>query len=113
MYYPMRVLRDRRWKLIWNIAHPLEYPSASDLWASVTWQAALREGKTAMYGARTIEQFLHRPAFELYDLQHDPDEACNLADDPAHAQRLEAMKKDLRDFQQRTSDPWLLKWDYE
>jgi N-sulfoglucosamine sulfohydrolase len=27
MYYPMRVYRDREYKLIWNIAHPLPYPS--------------------------------------------------------------------------------------
>ena len=32
MYYPMRVVRDKKYKLIWNIAHPLPYPFASDLW---------------------------------------------------------------------------------
>ena len=26
MYYPMRVYRDKKFKLIWNIAHPLPYP---------------------------------------------------------------------------------------
>ena len=31
MYYPMRVVRDRSYKLIWNIAHGLPYPFASDL----------------------------------------------------------------------------------
>ena len=31
MYYPMRVIRDKQYKLIWNIAHPLPYPFASDL----------------------------------------------------------------------------------
>ncbi|MCA9211655.1 MAG: sulfatase, partial [Planctomycetales bacterium] len=33
MYYPMRVVRGSRYKLIWNIAHPLPFPFASDLWA--------------------------------------------------------------------------------
>jgi N-sulfoglucosamine sulfohydrolase len=31
MYYPMRVVRSGRYKLIWNIAHPLPFPFASDL----------------------------------------------------------------------------------
>ena len=39
MYYPMRVYRDREYKLIWNIAHPLPYPFASDLWAASSFQA--------------------------------------------------------------------------
>ena len=26
MYYPMRVVHSGKYKLIWNIAHPLPYP---------------------------------------------------------------------------------------
>ena len=44
MYYPMRVVRDKQYKLIWNIAHPLPYPFASDLWAASSWQAQFRKG---------------------------------------------------------------------
>jgi N-sulfoglucosamine sulfohydrolase len=113
MYYPMRVVRERRWKLIWNIAWPLEYPFASDLYESATWRGALQRGTESMYGRRTAKAFLHRPQFELYDLDSDPDEIHNLADDPAQVSRLAAMKKNLHDFQERTSDPWLLKWDHE
>ncbi len=39
MYYPMRVLRDRQFKLIWNVAYKQPYPFASDLWAATSWQA--------------------------------------------------------------------------
>ncbi len=113
MYYPMRVVRERRWKLIWNIAHPLPYPFASDLWAASTWQAQWQKGPDALYGRRTVDQYLHRPKFELYDLEQDPDEAHNLADDPRHAETLERLKTQLRNFQQRTLDPWVLKWRYE
>ena len=38
MYYPMRVVREKNFKLIRNIAWRLEYPFASDLWAASTWQ---------------------------------------------------------------------------
>lgn len=113
MYYPMRVVRDRRYKLIWNIAHPLPYPFASDLWASPTWQEIYRQGPQAHYGRRTVEAYIHRPRFELYDLERDPDEIENLASNPHHADLLEKYQAKLQAFQKRTSDPWLLKWEYE
>jgi N-sulfoglucosamine sulfohydrolase len=112
MYYPMRVVRERKYKLIWNIAHGLEYPFASDLWASATWQATLRDHRK-YYGKRTVEAYLHRPKFELYDLENDPDEIKNLADDPKYAKVLEDLKTKLKAFQKRTKDPWILKWEYE
>ncbi|MEM6799584.1 MAG: sulfatase [Planctomycetota bacterium] len=113
MYYPMRVVREDRFKLIWNIAHDLPYPFASDLWASPTWQAQYRQGPNTNYGQRTVDAYVHRPEFELYDLAADPGEANNLAGESAHADVLQRLKADLKAFQQRTVDPWVLKWDYE
>jgi N-sulfoglucosamine sulfohydrolase len=113
MYYPMKVVRDREYKLIWNIAHPLPFPFASDLWAAPTWQHVFKQGSQARYGQRTVDQYINRPAFELYDLESDPDEAINLALDPNHTDLLHKLKNELRDFQKRTNDPWILKWDYE
>ncbi len=113
MYYPMRVIRDRSYKLIWNIANPLPYPFASDLWSASTWQAQLKKGKDAPYGLRTVDQYIHRPAFELYDMKYDPDESKNLALDPGFAQILEQYKTKLREFQKQSGDPWEQKWDYE
>jgi N-sulfoglucosamine sulfohydrolase len=113
MYYPMRVVRSGRFKLIWNIAHPLPFPFASDLFGSATWQDALRHGEDFMYGKRTIKTFVNRPAFELYDLEADPDELHNLAVDENHRATLVELKQKLRDFQRRTGDPWELKWDRE
>ena len=113
MYYPMRAIRDRRYKLIWNIAAPLPYPFASDLWAASTWQAQFRKGMDAPYGKRTVGSYIQRPAFELYDLAIDPAESRNLADDPAHADRLAAMKDELKRVQGATADPWKIKWRYE
>jgi N-sulfoglucosamine sulfohydrolase len=112
MYYPMRVVRERRFKLIWNLAHGLDYPFASDLWESATWQATIQSG-AKLYGKRTVDAYLHRPRFELYDLQNDPHEVKNLADDPQHKATLDRMKAKLKAFQKQTKDPWILKWEYE
>lgn len=112
MYYPMRVVRDREYKLIWNIAGGLSYPHATDLWDAATWQHAYRQGPETMFGVRTVDEYLHRPEFELYDMQNDPRESNNLADDPEFADVLDAYKEKIKDFQKRTLDPWFLKWSY-
>ena len=113
MYYPMRVVRDDRYKLIWNIAHDLPYPFASDLWASPTWQHMYNQGMDSEYGVRTVAEYIHRPEFELYDIQNDPYESDNLAEDPRFDSLKERYINQLIDFQKRTDDPWNQKWQYE
>jgi N-sulfoglucosamine sulfohydrolase len=111
-YYPMRVIRSARYKFIWNIAHPLPFPFASDLWQSVTWQATRRENRET-FGCRKISNFIQRPRFELYDLEQDPNETDNLATHPDHAARVDQFTEMLKTFQRKTRDPWLSKWEYE
>jgi N-sulfoglucosamine sulfohydrolase len=123
MYYPMRVIRTPRYKLIHNLAHELTFPLARDLGESSTWISAVlapgrdREAKAPtgtpnvereqrMFGQRTVAAFLHRPEYELYDLQRDPDEVKNLADDPAHEALKRQLMAELTAFQLRTKDPW-------
>ncbi len=113
MYYPMRVVRQRRWKLIWNLAYPLPFPFASDLWAAPTWQVQYQQGMDAPFGPWTVGRYIQRPEFELFDLEQDPYEANNLAEDPEYAEVREAMIEQLQEFQRRTDDPWILKWEYD
>ncbi len=113
MYYPMRVVHDGRYKLIWNIAHPLRYPFASDLWAASSWQAQWAKGMDAPYGNKTVGQYVQRPEFELFDIVADPEETTNLADSPGHAEQLETYKAKLKELQRQYEDPWIMKWDYE
>ena len=112
MYYPMRVYIDGDFKLIFNIAHQLPYPFASDLYASPTWQDVL-ESNRSQYGQRPTQSYLRRPRFELYNLADDPGELQNLAENPAHKQRLEHMQSRMRQWQRDTNDPWVTKWEYE
>lgn len=112
MYYPMRVVRTRQYKLILNLARPLPFPFASDLEASATWQNR-PSGPDARYGKRLLKDFIHRPRYELYDLAADPDEVKNLADDPKHAAVLKDLQEKLKAFQERTADPWVVKYRYE
>ena len=113
MYYPMRVIRDRNYKLIWNIAHPLPFPFASDLWAAPTWQAQFKQGPTTKYGKRTVHEYIQRPKFELFDMRKDPNETKNLAAEAKHYELLQTYKEKLKEMQKQTNDPWIIKWKYE
>ena len=113
MYYPMRTFRDRKYKLIFNIAHKLDYPFASDLFAASSWQRSFRAGMDARYGQKSVGQFIQRPRFELYDMAADPYESRNLAADPAYAQTLADYQELLKQTQKDLGDPWITKWRYE
>ena len=112
MYYPMRMVRTREYKLILNFAHQLQYPSASDLWGSDMWQGVLTRGDK-MLGSREVKAFLHRPKEELYDLAADPNELKNLADQPVDAKPLENLRAKLAAWRENTNDPWLIKDRHE
>lgn len=112
MYYPMRVVRTRQYKLTLNLAHPLPFPFASDLEESATWRS-VSKNPDGQYGKRRLKDFLQRPRYELYDLTADPDEITNLADDPKHAPVFRELQGKLKTFQERTGDPWVVKYRYE
>jgi N-sulfoglucosamine sulfohydrolase len=112
MYYPMRMVRTRTHKYILNLAHPLDFPSAADLWGSDMWQGVLKRGDTMM-GQRSVAAYLKRPKEELYDLAADPNELKNLAADPASAKTLDELRAKLADWRKRTNDPWLIKDRHE
>ncbi|MEM7601816.1 MAG: hypothetical protein AAF357_10430 [Verrucomicrobiota bacterium] len=46
-------------------------------------------------------------------MKDDPNEGENLADKPEYSGVLSAYKEKLRAAQEKTGDPWLMKWRYE
>jgi N-sulfoglucosamine sulfohydrolase len=112
MYYPMRMIRTRQHKYILNLAHQLDYPFASDLYYSKTWQGILRR-KSAKIGLRDVNVYIHRPREELSDLEKDPNEVHNRAADPKYAGVLADLRQRLKAWQEKTNDPWLVKYRYE
>ncbi|MCB1205155.1 MAG: sulfatase [Verrucomicrobiae bacterium] len=72
--------------------------------------------KAWMVGARNTPEWREhfewvygkRPKYELYDLQKDPHETTNLAEDPAYAEVKASLEKELMDELSRTGDPRLI-----
>jgi len=108
-YYPMRTLRGRKYKLIWNLTPGTEYPLPIDTVQRRTW-AELRGRGDEKIGSRLVEDFLHRPRLELYDLETDPWETKNLADDPELAKIREEMVARLMGHLEKQKDPWIRKY---
>jgi arylsulfatase A-like enzyme len=95
-YEPMRCVRTLRYKYIRRYedrGHPILPNSddsvSKDLWLASGWRDR----------APAMEQ--------LYDLVFDPNEASNLADNPAMAPVLEEMRGRLAAWMERTEDPLL------
>jgi N-sulfoglucosamine sulfohydrolase len=112
MYYPIRGMRDGRYKYLRNLFPDVEFPHASDLWESKTWQS-VRQNQQNKIGERTVEAYLHRAPEELYDMQADPHEVKNLAASPQHKATLERMRAEVHQFRTKTKDGWLINDNYK
>jgi N-sulfoglucosamine sulfohydrolase len=108
MHYPIRGMRTRQYKYLRNLTHKTEFPFASDLFASKTWQSLRPEGMNARLGRRPVKDYLHRAEEELYDITKDADELTNLALTPEYKQKLAEMRNKVQDFRKRSNDPWLI-----
>jgi len=105
-YWPTRFLRTPRYKYHRNIAWQLDFPFSGDLYGSLSWEG-IRRQRPALIGKRSVVNYVRRPPEELYDLQADPLEVRNLANDPGNAERLVSMRTALEAWQRETDDPWL------
>ena len=106
-YYPMRALRTRKYKYILNLAHQLDYSFLTS-----TWQALFRRREGTL-GVRSVESYMHRPKEELYNLEKDPYEVNNIADEPQYAGVLVKMRKKVKAMQKKTNDLWIVKYEYD
>ncbi len=101
-----RAVRTVRYKLIRTDAYTeLPLCTAADIGASPSFlalRARARAGRLTPAQRRLFEA--PRARVELYDLQRDPWELTNLADDPAHAARVRELAAVLQAWMEETDD---------
>ena len=104
--YPMRSIRTSRWKFIRNL-HP-EFRFSSHVTKvrgpEAYWPSWLEAAKSDPQAADKVRRYEQRPAEELYDLESDPLEQHNLAEDPAHAQQLGELRAQLAAWMKEQGD---------
>ncbi|MFT6861992.1 MAG: N-sulfoglucosamine sulfohydrolase [Akkermansiaceae bacterium] len=89
-HYGIRSIRSEKYKLIWNLTPEVKFQNACTTAPEFQSWLALAATGDADALAKT-RRYQHRPEFELFDIQKDPLELSNLADDPKRAD----LKKDL------------------
>ena len=100
-----RALRTERFKYIRNDYPDLAGTPSADAGRSPTMDAIRRlhkEGKLTSLQARIFLK--PRPAEELYDLNADPNEVKNLADNPRYGKTLVELRKKLEAWGRETND---------
>jgi len=101
--YPIRSARDERFKLILNLNHAAAFRNIAQrgpVWDS--WLAAAMSGDAQ--AAALVQRYQHRPAVELYDLEQDPHELNNRADDPALADVRQRLREQLEAWMKQQGD---------
>lgn len=95
-YEPERCIRTQRWKYIRRF---------DDYSGPVLVNTDDSPSKDLLLASGWAERFI--PAEQLYDLVFDPNEACNLANEPANADVLMELRGQLETWMHETQDPLL------
>lgn len=109
MYYPMRSIRTRRFKLIHNLSYRMPFPIDQDFYISSVFQDILNRTMTGeeLPWYKTLEQYYYRPQWELFDLQVDFTEKNNMAGNVRYKIVLSRLQRYLHHWQNVTQDPWM------
>ncbi|MCB1689902.1 MAG: sulfatase [Halioglobus sp.] len=112
-FYPRYAVRDNRYKLIFNVqGGEVENPLTPINYCNAWW-----ESRKPRYRKSPIKAVYDRvenpPKIELYDLQEDPYEWHNLADDPGLAEVKERLVLAIQEWRQSTRDPLLDPAEFE
>ena len=109
LHFPQRAIRDKRYKLIRTLlsdrpdpgAHKCLINGASNFRGSPTYQELKTASEITQAAYKT---WLNPPEYQLYDLENDPHEFTNRADDPKLAHVRRRLIKRLDQWQQDTDD---------
>jgi len=102
--YPIRSVRSARYKYIRNLNHQAVFYNMVSTHPADLLHTWMEIGKSNSAVAARAHFYQHRPAEELYDLQKDPYELRNLAEDPDYARVKSQLKEELTLWMQQQGD---------
>ena len=110
IYFPQRTVRDGRYKLIVNLLQDRDNPvaiscSQMDRPPHPPYVTARDVATATEHVKQAYATWRDAPPVELYDLQTDPHEWQNRADEPTLADVKTRLLAELRRWQKRTDDP--------
>ena len=104
--YPIRSIRNEKYKLILNLDPEAEFFNSINKtkWFR-EWNSLAASGDER--ASWVVERFKTRPAIELYDILQDPHEGRNLAEDPEYSSVVEELSTRLKDWMKSQGDQGL------
>lgn len=96
--YPMRSIRDERYKLIVNLLHETDYYikyMMNPAHKASLYNDWLSEAKTKEIAQKIVQRLVKRPPIEFYDLSVDPDELDNRIHDSKYQEHIKRLLKEL------------------
>ena len=105
--YTQFSIRDARWKLIYNPRGQGENRFARAYLEQANPHFSGGTRAAEITHPKVYETFLNPPEWELYDLQEDPYEFADLAEQAEHAEELARLKKALANWQKVHGDPMM------
>jgi len=97
--YPIRAVRDQRFKYIRNIRFDAYHTTHTDIQRRPGHGAFFNEWEAAAltdpHAQAVLQKYHRRPAVEFYDIVNDPQETTNLATNPAYSTDLARMAQHL------------------
>ena len=101
--YPIRAVRDKRYKFIRNLASKNTY-SIGGIHKGEPFTSWKADAANNPILAQRVQWLSHRPTEELYDLQTDPLETRNLAKDPAFSKIKSRLASELNRWMKQQGD---------
>lgn len=101
--YPIRSIRNDRYRLIWNLKSDQPFQNACT--SSKEFQSMLEAAAAGDERAKwATDHYQNRPELELYDVVADPMEMNNLAGDPKYREIIAGLKSKLDAWMQEQGD---------
>jgi N-sulfoglucosamine sulfohydrolase len=106
-FSPRRAVRNKRFKLIHNLLHGEKALPSTFVDGDMAYRLSRDEKYDGTKVRDAFDRLANPPEYELYDLQEDPYEFTNLADNAKYADELNELKTVLLHWREETDDPLL------
>lgn len=106
---PARMLRTKRYKYILNLAPENVYHTHMDKandhdGGREYWSSWVEKAKTDKKAEAVLQRYHHHPEEELYDVNADPDETVNLANDAKYKNLIEQYRRQMAAWRKTQGD---------
>jgi N-sulfoglucosamine sulfohydrolase len=103
--FASRFIVNHQYKLILNLTPENEYTSPTVNPTAGLWRTWMKASLDSKRDQALLSRISHRPAVQMFDLQKDPSELHNIAEDSTLQPFRESLEKKLREWMRQQGDP--------